>query len=362
MNMEKTYRTRQRKLVELLPREFEAVFLTNLSNIRYLCGYSGSCGYLLLNRVKTVFFTDFRYQEQADLEVGKAAEISVFKTNGIDAATETLKSWAPANLGIEGSLSVDQYQALQKKYSGELKTVPPLTEKLRRQKDAHELKSLRKAFQIGDRAFARLVKFLKPGRKETDVAAKLEYEMKKLGSEMPSFGTIIASGHRSSCPHAHPTIKKLGAGEMVKIDFGAVYNGYHSDMTRTVFLGPADKRFRDVYATVLEAQTRAVKALKIGARCVEIDAIARDYIASKGFGENFGHGLGHALGLDIHEGPGLSYKTSPEELVTEGMVYTVEPGIYLPGWGGIRIEDVYLVKSDGLEKLTQTPNDLLEIV
>ncbi len=346
-------------LRELFTDNYNGMLITNLNNVRYLCGYSGSCGTLLITKKEAVFFTDFRYQEQSAAEIGNAAEIVIFKNNQIDTMKARIKKARIKALGVEKSLNIRQFLLFSDEFKKDLFPTENLVERLRQTKDADELKSLKKAFAIADNAFAELMKIIRPGMTENEVAAHLEFFMKMAGSDMPSFSTIIASGPNSSCPHHQPGSRKLKSGEMVKIDFGAVSDGYHSDMTRTVFLGKATAKFKKIYATVLEAQKKAIKALKVGAICKDIDSVARKVITDAGYGENFGHGLGHSLGLDVHEAPSLSQKCEDE--VRTGVTFTVEPGIYLPGWGGVRIEDVFLVKEKGLLQLTSTPNDLCEV-
>lgn len=349
---------RQQCVVEAFPAGVDAMLVQNLSNVRYLTGFSGSSGILLLEKKKSLFFTDFRYQEQSETEVGTAAEIVVFKTTSTEAVLAYLKGSRVRNLGVESSMRLDTFEAFTSGFKGKLTTTTGIVEKVRQVKGETELKDLKKAFAIADKSFAKLLRFIKPGKREIEIAARLEYIMRMEGSDGASFATIIASGERASCPHAHPTDRKIRAGEMVKIDFGAVWNGYHSDMTRTVFMGKADKKFREIYGIVLEAQKRAIAAIKPGVIGIDIDKIARDHIASKGYGDNFGHSLGHSLGLDIHEMPAFSTKCS--DVIKTGMVLTVEPGIYLPGWGGVRIEDVYRVDTVP-ERITATPNALLEL-
>ena len=351
---------RQRRTVAAFPPEIDSLWVTALPNIRYLTGFSGSSGGLLLTREGAVFFTDFRYQEQSELEIGKAARLVVYKSTAGEAIVEYLEKHPVKKLGVEATMTVDAFETLRQTGKTPLFITRGLVDKVRQIKDAHEMTELRKAFGIADKAFARLLKFIRPGRTESAIAARLEYLMKMGGSEYPSFETIVAAGERSSCPHAHPTDRKVKDGEMVKIDFGAVYHGYHSDMTRTVFVGKATPKFRKVYNAVLEAQRKAIAAIRPGASCKAVDAIAREHIAGFEFGETFGHGLGHALGLEIHESPRFSPKSN--DTLEPGMVLTVEPGVYLPGWGGIRIEDVFLVTADGHERITGTPNDLLEIL
>ncbi len=341
-------------------REYSGILITDAANMRYLCGFTGSCGYLLITGKGAWFFTDFRYDEQAKKEIGKVAEIEIFYNNSIETIFSRVKACRIKKLGVERSLSLGQFLSYQEEFSGKLVPIGGFVQSLRQIKDAGELKDLKKAFAIADKAFAQLMQEIKPGMTEVEAAARLEYFMKSFGSEAPSFATIIASGPNSSCPHAQPTSKKLKSKEMVKIDFGAVYNGYHSDMTRTIFLGTASEKFKNIYAIVARAQNEAIKALKVGANCKAIDKVARDVIEKAGYGENFGHGLGHSFGLEVHELPSLSAKSDVK--IAEGMTFTVEPGIYLPGWGGIRIEDSFLLKKDGKIRLTKTPNKLLEII
>lgn len=353
------YKSRIKMLRDQFTSNYNAMLVTNLANIRYLCGYSGSNGTLLITKRKALFFTDFRYEEQSKKEVGDAAEIVVIQRNAQKTIYERIKKLGIKALAIEKSLPLGKFLDLSKNYSGELVPTEGLVESLRQIKEKEEETFLKKAFSIADNAFAELMKVIKPGLTEVEVAAKLEFLMKSQGSSMPSFDTIIASGPNSACPHHQPTDRVLKKGEMVKIDFGATYMGYHSDMTRTVFLGKATKQFKKIYEIVFEAQSKAIAFAKIGIKCSDVDAVAREVIAKAGYGENFGHGLGHSLGLDIHESPSLS--ASCNDIIKENHIFTFEPGIYLPGWGGIRIEDVYMIKKSKLVRYTNTPNELLEI-
>ncbi|MFZ5952714.1 MAG: M24 family metallopeptidase [Candidatus Rifleibacteriota bacterium] len=355
------YHSRLEKYRDFLRQEknVQGVLLTDRTNIRYLCGFSGSCGYLLVTKKDAWFFTDFRYQEQSAREIGDLAKVEIFYNNAVETIFKKVKAARIKCLGVEKNISLQSYLTYVEEFAGKIEPITDHVRTLRQIKDEDELKSLKKAFAIADKAFADLLDEIKPGMTEIEVAARLEYSMKCFGSEAPSFSTIIAAGPNSSCPHAQPTMRKLKAGEMVKIDFGATWQGYHSDMTRTVFLGPATDKFKKVYEIVLRAQQKAIKALKPGMKCKDIDKIARDEIIEAGYGDYFGHGLGHSYGLEIHEAPSLSAKCDAE--IEPGMTFTVEPGIYLPGWGGIRIEDSFLVEKDGLIKLTRTPNSLLQI-
>ena len=357
--MKKIFQSRQQAVFAQVPAEIEAFLVTGLSNVRYLTGFTGSCGWVLLQKKAAFFFTDFRYQEQAEQQVAGSAEITVFKNSLMEALEGFLKKKKIRRLGVENTMMVEFYETFRGICKEEVRILKGLTEKIRRVKDDSELVHLREAFAIADKAFGRVLPFVRPGRTEVEVAAKLEYLMRHFGSEGPSFPTIVASGPRSSCPHASPTDRRLQSEEMVKIDFGAVSGGYHSDMTRTVFLGKSTTQFKSIYKIVLDAQKKAIAALRPGLTGKAIDTIAREHIQSKGYGDQFGHGLGHSLGLDIHEGPSLSPRCEDE--ITAGMVFTVEPGIYVPGWGGVRIEDVFLVRENGLEQLTKTPNSIREL-
>ena len=339
--------------------DYQAFLVTNPNNVQYLCGFSGSCGTLLIMRQQAVFFTDFRYKEQSAAQIGDAARIVVVKKSIADSLAKEIKKAKITDLGVEKSMSLNLFLTYADLFKVKLVPVGGLVENLRQIKDAEELECLKKAFRIADDSFAELMKIIKPGMRETEVAAHLEFFMKMRGSSDPSFATIIASGPNSSRPHAQVSPRKLKACEMVKIDFGATYGGYHSDMTRTIFLGKATARFKKIYSIVLQAQTKAIEALKVGVVCRKVDAVARKIITDAGYGENFGHGLGHSLGLDVHEMPSLSKRCVDK--VEAGMFFTVEPGIYLPGWGGIRIEDTFMVQPNGLLRLTLTPNHLLEI-
>jgi len=230
---------------------------------------------------------------------------------------------------------------------------------LRQIKSEEELEYLEKAEAIGDLAFEKILTILKPGMTELEVAAELEYQMKKAGAENFSFSTIVASGLNSSMPHAIPGEKKLEEGDFVTMDFGCTYKGYCSDMTRTVVLGKASEKQKEIYNTVLKAQLAALDAIKAGVTGKSVDKVARDIITEAGYGECFGHGLGHSVGLFIHEEPRLS--PAGETVLEENMIETVEPGIYVPGFGGVRIEDMVAVTKDGCKNFTHSPKELIEI-
>ena len=339
---------------------YEAVIITNLNNVRYLCGYTGSNGTLVISKKAAMFFTDFRYQEQSQREINGCAQILICKNGEDKGVFEKINEMGIKSLGFEKSLDVGRYLQFAKLFKGD-KLIPTenLVEELRQYKDKDEAYALQTAFDIADNSLAALLNDICIGMSEIDVAALLEFYMKINGSEMPSFDTIVASGPNSSCPHHQPTERKIQKGDMLKIDFGATYKGYHSDMTRTFFIGKATAKFKKIYKIVAEAQKKAIQAIKIGEECKKIDAIARKVITDAGYAKNFGHGLGHSFGLEIHEKPAFS-PLNPSKIEV-GHTYTVEPGIYLPGWGGIRIEDSFMITKDGLHRFTNFPNDLIEL-
>ena len=347
-------------LREKFTKNYEAVVITNLNNVRYLCGYTGSNGVLLITKKEALFFTDFRYQEQSQKEINGCAEIVIVKNGEDKALFEKINSMGIKTLGFEKSLDVCRFLQFSDLFKdGKLIPTENLVEELRQYKDKEEAESLQVAFDIADKSLEMLLTDMFLGMTEIEAAALLELYMRVNGSEKPSFDTIVASGPNSSCPHHQPTDKVIKKGEMLKIDFGATYNGYHSDMTRTFFIGKATAKFKKIYSIVQEAQTKAIEAIKVGEDCKKIDEIARKVITDAGYGKNFGHGLGHSFGLEIHEKPAFS-PLNPSKIEI-GHTYTVEPGIYIPGWGGIRIEDSFLIHKKGLHKFTNFPNNLIEL-
>jgi len=346
---------------ELSKRGLAYLVVSNISNVRYLSGFSGSTAWLLAGRDGATLVTDFRYKEQAEGEVFKGVEI---KIDTKDALT-VMCNMAPelkGKVGFEaGSLTYAAYEKLRRAAGG-LTPVEGLVEELRKTKDDNEIVSISKAAAIADSVFGEIVGELKVGLSEVDVAARIDFMLRKKSSEVPAFRTIVASGPHASLPHATPTARIIRGGDLVKMDYGAIWDGYCSDITRTVVMGKATDKVKEVYDIVKEAQTRSIEGIHPGALCLEIDRIARDHIESKGYGENFGHGLGHGVGLEVHEGPRLSKTASkPDETLQVGNVVTVEPGIYIPGWGGIRIEDMVVVRQDGCEVLTSADRDLIEV-
>lgn len=352
---------RRRKLLSAMEAAgLEALFISSGLNRRYVSGFTGSNGFLYLSRNRSLFLTDFRYVEQAGAECPGWEVMDYGKEGLVSCLNEAMKQEGAGKVGFENrDMTVFDYQRFKAELSCSLEPMEDMVERLREVKDAGELAAIRQAAAIGDRAFTHILDYLKPGVSERDIALELEHFMKRQGASGLSFDTIAASGKRSSLPHAQPTDKKLAAGDFLTLDFGCVYGGYCSDMTRTVVIGKASEKQRTVYSTVLKAQTEALGALKAGLTGREVDKVARDIIAAAGYGDCFGHGLGHSLGLAIHENPRVSYNS--DALLIEDMMVTIEPGIYIPDFGGVRIEDLVRVTQDGHENFCRSPKELLEL-
>jgi Xaa-Pro aminopeptidase len=335
----------------------DLLIVSNLSNIRYISGFTGSEALLVLSQTEGWFLTDSRYTSQAGSEVCGARVVEF--SNRLEALATILKDSGTGKVAFEANYtSAAVYQELVRRVP-DVEFIPADAEltQLRCVKDSAELETLGKVAEIASRSFLEIVGEIKPGAREKDVAWALEIAMRRAGAEGKSFDFIVASGVRGSLPHGKASDKIIAAGELVTVDFGALYQGYCSDETVTVCLGEPDSPQHEVYETVRVAQELAIDAVRPGISFREVDAKARDYIASKGFGQYFGHGLGHGIGLDVHEPPTASPRGTG--IVEEGMVFTVEPGIYIPGWGGVRIEDSVVVERDGCRRITQVPKALI---
>ncbi len=340
----------------------DAILVADGCNMRYLTGFSGATGYVYAGRERTVIMTDSRYTTQARQESKGTDVLEVSREAGYPALIQRLLQEEGARcLGFEdGAMLYRTVRELQEKLAGiEMISVGESLNELRRIKTPQELEKIAKAEQIGDQAFAHLLEVLRPGMTELEVAAELESSMKRNGASGLSFETIAASGIHSAMPHAAPTGKKLEYGDFLTVDFGCIYEGYCSDMTRTVVIGKASQRQREIYRIVLQAQEAALQAIKPGVTGAQVDETARRIITEAGYGDCFGHGLGHSVGLYIHEEPRLS--PSEMSILEAGMTETVEPGIYLPDFGGVRIEDLVAVTEDGCRNLTFSPKELIEI-
>jgi len=340
-------------------QNLDALLISSRTNIRYFSGFGGSAGVLVLTATQRKIFVDFRYGEQA---VQTAPDFDTVCTSGnpLDAAVDFLQQSNFGRIGFENEvLTVAEFNRLTGKIVRE-KWRPVQLDVLRSVKTSSEIEKISVAAMIAEVAYAKILPLIRPGATEQSIAAALEYEMRLLGSERTAFETILASGPRSALPHGLASKKILESGDFVLIDFGAVSEGYHSDMTRTVCVGKASQRHREIYDIVLAAQLAGLSAVRPGVLCRDVDRTARDVIDLAGFGANFGHGLGHGVGLAIRENPRLS-SLAGEIRLEAGMVVTVEPGIYLPGWGGVRTEDLVVVTESGCRILNQTRKELLEL-
>ena len=337
--------------------DVEALIFLGLPNIRYLSGFTGSDGALLLTRDRVWFLTDSRYTTQASLEV-TGLEIVEYKVKK-DGLADLLASASIKKVGFEAEHTpFSFFQALDEALFGvELLPIGMELDDLRLMKDAEELLLLEKCAAIASKALVGVMEMIRPGVREREIALELEFSMKRGGADEKGFDFIVASGPRGAMPHGKASDKLLQAGELVTIDFGAVFSGYHSDETVTFAVGKADNRQREIYSIVKNARDKALEALKPGISLKDLDGVARDFIAEKGYSDYFGHGLGHGVGLEVHERPVVSPRS--ELSAQEGMVFTIEPGIYIPGWGGVRIEDTVLVTRDGWRMLTGVPKDLV---
>ena len=346
------------KLREILTTEgLDAILITQPENRRYLSGFTGSAGVLLISQEQAVLATDFRYYEQVEKQAPdfQLAEVKdEFKT----VLPELVQQLGAKRVGFESAhLTVDQHREWQEVVEGfGLATTKELVTRMRAVKDEDELSRIKKAIALADQAIARIVGFIEPGMTEKEVAWELEVFMRTHGAEKLAFDIIVGSGPNGAMPHASASERVIQAGEPIVIDMGAMVGGYNSDLTRTICAGRPDDKFREIYDIVLEAQLAAEQSIRPGMQGKQADDIARQVIEKAGYGENYGHGLGHGVGLAVHEKPGVGRLS--EDVLEPGMVFTVEPGIYLPGWGGVRIEDIVVMREDGVEVLTQASKEI----
>ncbi len=342
--------TRTQRLLKLLnKKDISAMIVTDRKNVYYLSGFYGTAGYLAITPHKKLLVTDFRYTEQAKAQAAEyeVADIKDFKLEDF---------FGGETVAFENeTISYAEYTALSKKIKN-LVCADGILRTMRSVKDPNETEYIKKAVSISDKAFEHILKFIKPGVTENEIAAEIEYCMRKLGAERTSFDTIAVSGAHTSRPHAQPTDKKIKNGEFVVMDFGCTYKGYCSDMTRTIGVGGVSDDMKKVYNTVLNAQTSALKMLCEGVTGRQAHMCAEDII-NKDYKGTFGHALGHGVGLDIHEHPNLSPKN--EIPLVRGNVVTVEPGIYIPDFCGVRIEDMGVVTQNGFNDFTKSPKELI---
>lgn len=340
-------------LRKLTAENVDAMMIYKPENVYYYSGFLGDSTVLIIAKDFCKLITDSRYTEQASQQVTKNFEI-VKQSDGLfKKVAEEIKICGIKICGFEGTtLTFAEYNYLDEELTDVVFEAIEI-DSLRQIKDAAEIECIRKACEIADRAFAEVLNFIRAGVREIEVAAELEYYMRRLGSAKPAFDTIVASGVRGSLPHGIASDKVIASGELVTIDFGAMYNGYCSDMTRTIAVGEISDRQREIYEAVLAAQIHGLQCIKVGASGKAVDAAVRDKLKSYGLDIYFTHGLGHSLGLEIHEEPRLS-RLSDCESLQANMIVTDEPGVYIPNFGGVRIEDTVLVTADGAEPLTKT--------
>ena len=352
--------TNGRKVFEKIRDRADAAVFFNETDQLWLTGFFTTDGLVVVNGEKTLLITDSRYFEAAELkkqahELQDDVEV-ILLDKGINDAFGRYANEKRIAFDSE-QMTVSRLEGLKKNFTAEFVGIPAITTDFRAIKSDFEVSMIEKAQSITDAAFDHILGYIKPGLTETDVAAELEYFMKKKGAQCPAFETIAVSGKKSSMPHGVPESIALTENSFLTMDFGAKYNGYCSDMTRTVVLGKADDEMKRVYNTVLEAQLAGIAAAHGGALGKDVDKAARDIIDNAGYKGLFGHSLGHSLGIEIHENP--RYSPTCSDIIQSGMVMTIEPGIYLPGKFGVRIEDTTFVRPDGCEIVGKSPKELI---
>lgn len=366
------YLRRQKALSEQLSGlRVDALLITHLPNVRYLCGFSGSAGVLAITAhpgkgssgraAKAVLFTDGRYTEQARTET-RGVRVVIGKASALAAAGKWVAHAGLRTVGVEAQHLTLAAKAVLKNALGTdaaIRETRNAVEQLRKIKDADEIECIREAVNLGASLMEVALKTIRPGVAESDVAAEMEYEARRRGAQGMSFDTIVAAGPRSALPHGVATAIAIPARGFVVLDFGVILHGYCSDMTRTVWVGKISPRERDLYEAVREAQQAAVETARAGVTCGEVDAAARGVLRRAGLGRYFTHSTGHGVGLEIHEEPRIA--RGHQEVLQPGMVITIEPGVYVPGRGGVRIEDMVVVHEAGCEVLTRVPKELVEL-
>ena len=352
--------SRVEKLIEIIKKNsLDGLFLITDPNIRYISGFTGSDSYVLVTQNKNYFITDSRYTEQAEVQCKDFDVIRWGKP--CKSLIETLKDLADKEglkkVGFEKEyVNYGLYEELSKGLpSIELVPTSSLVEELRYIKDQEEIDNIRKAASFADEAFDKILKLIKVGMTEKELGLELEYQMRKAGADGISFDTIFISGKKTSLPHGQPSEKKIEYGDFITMDFGALCNGYCSDITRTIVVGEVSEEQKKIYDIVKLAQKTGLETIKAGLVGKDVDAKVREAMGE--YNQYFGHGLGHGLGLVIHEQPFMS--ANCDRVLEENCVVTVEPGIYIPNWGGVRIEDTVVVKNDGVEILTHSPKKLI---
>ena len=344
----------------LKEKDMDGALVLSDTNRNYITGFTGNESYILVTQKEALFITDSRFTEQAkDQTVG--FDVLDYKGNLVEFLSQNIISASIKKLGFEENfVTYGFYEELRSKLDNiEFVKLNNMIEQIRQIKDEEEIKNIEKAASIADDAFSHIVKYIKIGMTEKEIGLELEHFMKLNGASGLSFPSIIVSGKRASLPHGTATEKKIEYGDFLTLDFGCIYNGYCSDMTRTIFIGKASDRQKEIYNIVLEANEKVLEQIRPNITGQELDKIARNLIEERGYGECFGHGLGHGVGMDIHELPTISRKG--KESIAANMVITDEPGIYIPNFGGVRIEDLILVTSSGHRVLSKSDKNIIEI-
>ena len=336
-----------------------ALVITGRTAIRFLTGFDGEYGVLCLGGEAPVYFANSLYIESARTRIASPVEVREYTGDMFAAAALLEGVFQGGRIGFEADdLTCQRRDKLAAAFpDAELVPVTGATGSLRRRKDPDEISAITSAQRIAETVFAEVSGILREGVREREIAAEIDYRMRLSGAERPSFDTIVAFGPHTSMPHAVPGDRRLARGEAVLIDMGAIYDGYASDMTRTIHFGESGPKYNEVYGTVLQSQMAALAGIRAGISCDEADRLARTVIDDAGYGAYFTHSLGHGVGLEVHELPRLAAKA--DDILEAGMVVTVEPGIYLPGRFGVRIEDLVVVTAGGCENLTHTPKDMM---
>ncbi|MBX6377249.1 MAG: aminopeptidase P family protein [Clostridia bacterium] len=338
----------------------QGLVVTQPDNRAYLSGFVGTAGALLVTAGAAILCTDFRYRDQA---AAQAPGWEVVQHGTGETLLERLGAVIAAlglkEVGFEpDAVTYADFQNMARTWPRvHLRPLPGAVERLRRVKEPEEVAAIRRATAIAEEAYRQTLPWVRPGAVEREVAAELEYRMRRLGADGPSFPPIVASGPRSALPHGQASDRVVQEGDLVTLDFGCLWGGYASDLTRTVVVGEPTQRQREVFEAVLAAQEAALAAVRAGVPCREVDRVARELLSARGLGESFGHGLGHGLGRAVHEAPRLA-PSAGDEVLEAGMVVTIEPGAYISGWGGVRIEDAVVVTADGCENLVTLPKAL----
>lgn len=352
---------RRRTLSARLPElKIDSLLVTSPASVRYLTGYAGSNGILLLTKAESHFFTDPRYAIEAAREI--TGNVHIEKKALTVAAASVIKRKRLKTIGFESAwLRFEDYLKIKEDLAlgSSLRPIGRVIEEQRMVKSASELDLIRRSVATNSEAYSKTIRRVHSGARESDIAAELDYQMRALGAEKAAFETIVAAGPRTALPHAHPTAHRLGENELLLIDMGTSQEGYSSDMTRVAHTGTPPKRILKMYKAVLEAQLAAVSAVRAGVTTGEVDAAARNVLKRHELDRAFVHSTGHGLGLEIHEPPRIARKDKTK--LQAGMAITIEPGAYIDGLGGIRIEDTVLVTEHGCEVLTPTPKDLIEL-